>query len=76
MIPLLQQENRNLQTVNETWIRTDSLKTLQLQSQRKIMDQQKKDIEQMKKNLNTSIAIGGTAVGVTILVTVLCLLRK
>jgi fumarate hydratase class II len=62
--------------VNETWIRTDSLKTLQLKSQQDIIDQQKKAIERMKKNLNTSIAIGGTAVGVTILVTVVCLLRK
>ena len=74
LVPLLQQENANLTQINETWIRTDSLKTVQLYKQNQMISQQAQDIEKLNKNLRISTAVGGTAVGVTIVVTVLCLL--
>lgn len=74
LVPLLKQENANLTLVNETWVRTDSLKTVQLYKQNQMISQQAQDIERLNKNLKISTAIGGTAVGVTIIVTVLCLL--
>lgn len=73
-MPLLQQENANLTQINETWFRTDSLKTVQLYKQNQMISQQAQDIEKLNKNLRISTAVGGTAVGVTIVVTVLCLL--
>ena len=76
VIPLLQQENANLMQVNETWVRTDSLKTVQLYEQNKMISQQAQDIEKLNKNLRVSRTVGGTAVGVSIIVTVLCLLLK
>jgi hypothetical protein len=38
------------------------------------MMQQNQDMERLKKNLRISNTVGGTAVGVSIIVTVLCLL--
>lgn len=76
LIPLLQQENTNLQAINETWVRTDSLKTVQLYHQKQMISQQAQDIEQLNKSLKTSLTVGSTAVGVSIVVTVLCLLLK
>ena len=73
-MPLLQQENANLTQINETWVRTDSIKTVQLYKQNQMISQQAQDIEKLNKNLRISTAVGGTAVGVTIVVTVLCLL--
>ena len=76
IVPLLQQENSNLQTINETWERTDSLKTVQLSTQSQIISQQSQDIERLNKSLRISTSVGGTAVGLSIVVTVLCLLLK
>ena len=76
LIPLLQQENTNLQAINETWVRTDSLKTVQLYNQKQMIMQQAQDIERLNKSLKTSLTVGSTAVGVSIVVTVLCLLLK
>ena len=74
LVPLLQQENANLMQINETWVRTDSLKTVQLYKQNQMISQQAQDIEKLNKNLRISTTVSGTAVGVTIIVTVLCLL--
>lgn len=74
LVPLLQQENANLTQINETWVRTDSLKTVQLYKQNQMISQQTQDIEKLNKNLRISTTVSGTAVGVTIIVTVLCLL--
>lgn len=76
LVPLLKQENSNLRTINETWVRTDSIRVVQLQNQKKIMEKQNKDLEKMRQNLKITGAVGGTAIGITILVTVLCLVRK
>lgn len=74
IIPLLQLENTNLIAINESWERTDSLKTVQLYRQNQMLMQQTKNIEQLEKSLKTSLTVGGTAVGVSIIVTVLCLI--
>ena len=76
LVPLLQQENTNLQLINDTWVRTDSLKTVQLYNQKQMITQQAQDIERLNKSLKTSLTVGSTAVGVSIVVTVLCLLLK
>ena len=62
--------------VNETWVRTDSIKTVQLYERNQMISQQAQDIEKLNKNLRISRTVGGTAVGVSIIVTVLCLLLK
>ena len=72
MIPLLKQENQNLQLVNQTWTRTDSLKNIQLYQKDMLISQQKIDISRLKK----TTTIVGSAAGVSIVITVLCLLLK
>ena len=72
MIPLLKQENQNLQLVNQTWVRTDSLKNIQLYQKDILISQQKIDISRFKK----TTTIVGSAAGVSIVITVLCLLLK
>ena len=72
----LKQENENLLLVNQTWVRTDSLKTVQLNYQNQMMIQQKDAIQQLERSLQTSRTVGGTAIGVGIVATVLCLLLK
>ena len=74
IVPLLQLENTNLIAINESWERTDSVKTVQLYRQNQMLMQQTKNIEQLEKSLKTSLTVGGTAVGVSIIVTVLCLI--
>jgi hypothetical protein len=76
MVPLLKLENTQLREVNASWAKTDSLKTVQLSRQNQMMMQQAQDMERLKKNLKVSKTVGGTAVGVSIVVTVLCLLLK
>lgn len=76
MVPLLKLENTQLREVNTSWQKTDSLKTVQLSKQNQMMMQQAQDMERLKKNLKVSKAVGGTAVGFSIVVTVLCLLLK
>lgn len=76
MVPLLKLENTQLREVNASWAKTDSLKTVQLSRQDQIMMQQAQDMERLEKNLKVSKTVGGTAVGVSIVVTVLCLLLK
>jgi hypothetical protein len=76
LIPLLKQENANLQVINNTWQRTDSLKTLQMYRQNQIMTQQEESMKYLQKRLHASQTIGGTAVGVSIIAVVLCLLLK
>lgn len=73
---MLKLENTQLREVNASWVKTDSLKTVQLYRQNQIMVQQAQDMERLNKNLKISKTIGGTAVGVSIVVTVLCLLLK
>ena len=72
MIPLLKQENLNLQLINQTWVRTDSLKNIQLYQRDTMISQQKIDISRLKK----TATITGSVAGVSIVITVLCLLLK
>lgn len=76
MVPLLKLENTQLRSVNASWQKTDSLKTVQLSKQNQMMLQQAQDIERLNKNLKVSYTVAGTAVGVSIVVTILCLFLK
>lgn len=62
IVPLLQQENANLQVINQTWVTTDSIKTLKLQNQQQMIAKQAQDLEKLKKSLRTSnsVLIGGS----------------
>ena len=76
VVPLLRQENCNLQLINESWERTDSIKTAQLYNKNYIIDQQTVQIEKLQKDLNTSLKVTGTVTGVSIAIAVLYLLLK
>lgn len=71
LVPLLQQENTNLLIVNDTWVKSDSLKTLQLYEKEQEMLKQAQHIEKLKKDLKFSSAVGGTVIGVGIIAAIL-----
>lgn len=72
LIPLLQLENSNLIEINKSWERTDSIKSIQLYQNNKIITEQSIDMNRLKITSKTC----STIAGVSILVTVLCLLLK
>lgn len=72
LVPLLQKENLNLQTINQTWVRTDSIKSAQLYQKNQIISEQLIDMDRMRK----TIKVGGTVTGVSVLITVLCLILR
>lgn len=73
LVPLLQQENTNLRTINQTWERTDSIRRYQIQRQNQIISQQELDLNKMEKSLNQTLIIGGSITGAAVIVTILCL---
>ena len=73
IVPLLQQENTNLRTINQTWERTDSIRRYQIQRQNQIISQQELDLNKMEKSLNQTLIIGGSITGAAVIVTILCL---
>lgn len=70
LVPLIQQENTNLQTINKTWERTDSIKTSQINQQYKMIERQNENIDKLKK----SIKVRNTVTGVSLIAALLCLL--
>ena len=70
LVPLIQQENANLQIINKTWERTDSIKTSQINQQYKMIEKQNENIDKLKK----SIKVRNTVTGVSLITVVLCLL--
>jgi hypothetical protein len=70
LVPLIQQENINLQTINKTWERTDSIKTSQINQQYKMIEKQNENIDKLKK----SIKVRNTVTGVSLITALLCLL--
>lgn len=72
IIPLLEEENSNLKTINQSWERTDSIKSTQLYQKNKMIAEQNLNIDQLKKSINISY----TVTGVSVLITVLCLILK
>jgi hypothetical protein len=73
LVPLLQQENTNLRTINQTWERTDSIRRYQIQRQNQIISQQELDLNKMEKSLNQTLVIGGSVTGAAVIVAILCL---
>lgn len=76
IIPLLKQENANLLKINQTWIRTDSLRTMQIQQRDQQIQQQEQHVDKLEKSLKISQTTLGTAAGICVIVTVLCLCLK
>jgi hypothetical protein len=70
LVPLIRQENTNLQTINKTWERTDSIKTYQINQQYKMIEKQNENIDKLKK----SIKVRNTVTGVSLITALLCLL--
>jgi hypothetical protein len=70
LVPLIQQENTNLQLINKTWERTDSIKTSQINQQYKMIEKQNENIDKLKK----SIKVRNTVTGVSLITALLCLL--
>jgi hypothetical protein len=70
LVPLIQQENTNLQLINKTWERTDSIKTYQINQQSKMIERQNENIDKLKK----SIKVRNTVTGVSLITALLCLL--
>ena len=70
LVPLIQQENTNLQIINKTWERTDSIKTSQINQQYKMIERQNENIDKLKK----SIKVRNTVTGVSLITALLCLL--
>lgn len=71
LVPALQQENQNLHIVNNSWIHTDSLKTLQLQKKEQEMLKQAQHIEKVEKKFKTTTAVSGTVICVGVLAAIL-----
>lgn len=76
LIPVLEDEIYNLELINETWMRTDSIKTLQLKQKNQIIAQQNVNIDMIKKSTDNQKTIFGTIAGASIIATILCLLLK
>ena len=70
LVPLIRQENTNLQIINKTWERTDSIKTSQINQQYKMIERQNENIDKLKK----SIKVRNTVTGVSLITALLCLL--
>lgn len=70
LVPLIRQENTNLQIINKTWERTDSIKTSQINQQCKMIEKQNENIDKLKK----SIKVRNTVTGVSLITALLCLL--
>ena len=70
LVPLIQQENTNLQIINKTWERTDSIKASQINQQYKMIEKQNENIDKLKK----SIKVRNTVTGVSLITALLCLL--
>ena len=70
LVPLIRQENFNLQIINKTWERTDSIKTSQINQQYKMIEIQNENIDKLKK----SIKVRNTVTGVSLITALLCLL--
>ena len=70
LVPLIRQENANLQFINKTWERTDSIKTYQINQQSKMIERQNENIDKLKK----SIKVRNTVTGVSLITALLCLL--
>lgn len=75
-IPLLKQQINNLEQINTTWVRSDSIKNLQITNCYTLLESKDNTIEDLNKSLKNKkdiINYGGIA---GILTLVLCLILK
>lgn len=71
-IPLLETEIKNLELINDSWYKTDSVKTIQLRDCKIQIDQANKSIDHLNKTIKKqrlTYTVGGS-----IIVVLVCLL--
>ena len=71
LIPLLQLENTNLQMINKSWEKSDSIKTFKLNQSNQIINKQNVDISNMKKSIEVRNTITITSIGIALLCLIL-----
>lgn len=76
LVPLLRQENTNLQLLNYSWQITDSIKTVHLYKKNEIIAQQDVTIEKLEKDIKTYSSVCCCVTGISVIITVLCLLMN
>lgn len=75
-LPLLEKQIVNLNNINNSWVRTDSVRKSQISQYSLMIEDQNKSIENLKKSINIKkkvITYGAAAAVVTV---VLCLVLK
>lgn len=75
-VPLLEKQIVNLNNINNSWIKTDSIRKSQISQYSLTIEDQNKSIEDLKKSINIKkkvITYGAVATVVTV---VLCLVLK
>lgn len=75
-VPLLNQQITNLEQINESWKRTDSINQSRIVHYSQVIEDKNKSIEDLNKSLKRKqnlIKYGGTA---SVLTIILCLLLK
>ncbi len=73
-IPLLETEIKNLELINDSWYRTDSVKTIQLRDCKIQIDQANKSIDHLNKTIKKQRQTITYGVGGSIIVVLICLL--
>lgn len=73
-IPLLETEIKNLELINDSWYKTDSVKTIQLHDCKIQIDQANKSIDHLNKTIKKQRQTITYSVGGSIIVVLICLL--
>lgn len=73
-IPLLETEIKNLELINDSWYKTDSVKTIQLRDCKIQIDQANKSIDYLNKTIKKQRQAITYSVGGSIIVVLICLL--
>lgn len=75
-IPLLEKQIINLNNINSSWIKTDSIRKSQISQYSLIIEDQNKSIEDLKKSINTKKQVITYGTIASIITIVLCLALK
>lgn len=75
-IPLLEKQVSNLNTINNSWIKTDSIRRRQISQYNLIVEDQNKSIEGLKKSINIKKKVITYGTAAAVVAVVLCLVLK
>lgn len=75
-IPLLEKQVSNLNTINNSWIKTDSIRRKQISQYNLIVEDQNKSIKDLKKSINIKKKVITYGTVATVVTVVLCLVLK